>query len=82
MISAGKDISQPRQNAAAIARDRIVVMKQRLARMLAALEGNATIPTDNHPLVREKRAERDRAALDLKRTTIRWPAGTVNVYAP
>jgi membrane fusion protein, multidrug efflux system len=69
------------QNAAAIARDRIVVMKQRLARMLAALEGNAAIPTDNHPLVREKRAERDRAALDLKRTTIRAPIGgtAVNV---
>ena len=37
--------------------------------MLAALGGNPDIATDDHALVREKRAERDRAALDLKRTT-------------
>ena len=39
------------------------------------------MPTDDHPLVREKQAERDRAALDLKRTTITAPIGgtAVNV---
>ena len=63
------------QNAAAVARDRIGVVKRRLTRMLAALGGNPTSPTDDHPLVREKRAERDRAALDLKRTTIAAPIG-------
>ena len=69
------------QNEAAVARDRIGVMKKRLARMLAALGGNPEIATDDHPLVREKRAERDAAALDLERTTIRAPlSGTaVNV---
>ncbi len=69
------------QNAAAVARDRVGVVKKRLARMLAALGGNPKIATDDHPLVREKRAERDRAALDLNRTTIRAPvSGTaVNV---
>jgi membrane fusion protein (multidrug efflux system) len=69
------------QNAAAVARDRIVVMQRRLARMLTALMGKPEIAADAHPLVREKRAERDRAALDLKRTTLRAPiAGTaVNV---
>ena len=69
------------QNAAAVARDRIIVMKRRLARMLAALGGKPDIPTDDHPIVREKRAERDRAALDLKRATIVAPiSGTaVNV---
>ncbi len=69
------------QNAAAVARDRIAVMKRRLARMLAALEGDPTIAADDHPLVREKRAERDRAALDLAHATIKAPiAGTaVNV---
>jgi membrane fusion protein, multidrug efflux system len=68
------------QNAAIVARDRVSVVKGRLARMLAAL-GDPEIPTDDHPLVREKRAERDRAALDLKRTTILAPiTGTaVNV---
>ena len=66
------------QNAAAVARDRIAVMKRRLVRMLAALQGNPDIATDDHALVREKRAERDRAALDLARTTIRAPvSGTV-----
>jgi membrane fusion protein (multidrug efflux system) len=69
------------QNAAAMARDRVGVVKRRLVRMLSALGGKADIPTDDHPLVREKRAERDRAALDLKRTTLVAPiAGTaVNV---
>ncbi len=69
------------QNAASVARDRIGVVKKRLARMLAALVGNPNIATDDHPLVREKRAERDRAALDLARTTIAAPIGgtVVNV---
>ncbi len=69
------------QNAAAVARDRVGVVKQRLARMLAALGGNPRIATDDHPLVREKRAERDRAALDMARTTITAPIGgtAVNV---
>jgi membrane fusion protein, multidrug efflux system len=69
------------QNAVAVARGRVGVVKQRLARMLAALGGNPEIATDDHPLVREKRAERDRAALDLARTTIVAPiSGTaVNV---
>lgn len=68
-------------NAAAVARDRVAVVKKRLVRMLAALGGNPKIATDDHPLVREKRAERDRAALDLERTTILAPiSGTaVNV---
>jgi membrane fusion protein, multidrug efflux system len=69
------------QNAAAVARDRVGVVKKRLARMLAALMGNPNIATDDHPLVREKKAERDRAALDLARTIITAPiSGTaVNV---
>jgi membrane fusion protein, multidrug efflux system len=69
------------QNAAIVARDRIGVVKRRAARMLAALVGNPDIATDDHPLVREKRAERDRAALDLARTTITAPVGgtAVNV---
>jgi membrane fusion protein (multidrug efflux system) len=69
------------QNAALVARDRVGVVRKRLARRLAALGGNPDIATDDHPLVREKRAERDRAALDLQRTTISAPiSGTaVNV---
>ena len=69
------------QNAAIVAHDRINVMRKRLARMQAALGGNPDLPTDDHPLVREKRAERDSAALDLKHTTILAPIGgtAVNV---
>jgi membrane fusion protein, multidrug efflux system len=69
------------QNAAGVAKDRIGVVKRRLARMLAALVGNPNIATDDHPLVRERKAERDRTALDLARTTIAAPIGgtAVNV---
>jgi membrane fusion protein (multidrug efflux system) len=41
--------------------------------------GNPEIATDEHPLVREKRAERDRAALDLARTTIFAPISGILV---
>ena len=61
------------QNAAIVGRDRVAVVRHRLARMLAALAGDPESPIDDHPLVREKLAERDRAALDLQRTTIRAP---------
>jgi membrane fusion protein (multidrug efflux system) len=69
------------QNEASVARDRITVVKKRLERMLAAIGGSPALPTDQHPLVREKRAQRDAAALDLARTTILAPvSGTaVNV---
>jgi membrane fusion protein (multidrug efflux system) len=69
------------QNEASVARDRIIVVKKRLQRMLAAIGGSPDLPTDQHPLVREKRAQRDAAALDLARTTILAPvSGTaVNV---
>ena len=48
--------------------------------MLTALGGDPAM-TDQHPMVREKQAERDRAALDLERTTIAAPIGgtAVNV---
>ena len=69
------------QNAAVGARDRVAIVRSRLARMLAALGGDPEMPTDEHPLVREKKAERDRAKLDLERTTIKAPIGgtAVNV---
>jgi membrane fusion protein (multidrug efflux system) len=68
-------------NDAAVARDRLAVVKKRLARMLAALGGNPNLPIDDYPAVREKKAARDSAALDLARTVIRAPvSGTaVNV---
>jgi membrane fusion protein, multidrug efflux system len=69
------------QNAAYAARDRVAIVKSRLNRMLAVLGSDPEMPTDEHPLVRQKKAERDRARLDLERTVIKAPIGgtAVNV---
>jgi membrane fusion protein (multidrug efflux system) len=67
------------QNEAEVARERINVVRRRLARVLTTLQGNPDLPTDQHPRVREQIAARDRAALDLARTTITAPTGGVVV---
>ncbi len=69
------------ENNVTVARDRLNVVHRRLERMLTMLNGNPDLPTEQHSLVREKQAERDRAALDLARTTIVAPLNgtTVNV---
>jgi membrane fusion protein (multidrug efflux system) len=60
------------------ARDRVGILRERIARVEAALGGNPAIATDATALVRERRATRDRAALDLTNTQIKAPAnGTV-----
>ncbi|MGH6816839.1 MAG: HlyD family secretion protein, partial [Hyphomicrobiaceae bacterium] len=64
---------------AVAARDRVAVMREKVQRMAAQLDGDPSRPIDRHSLVREKRAERDRAALDLARTTIRAPVGGIAV---
>jgi len=63
------------------AEDRATVMRKKIERMAAQLGGNPERPIDQHPMVREKQAERERAELDLARTIIRAPVdGTaVNV---
>lgn len=66
------------QNDADVARERINVVRQRLVRLLTTLKGDPDLPVDEHPNVRERLVERDRAALDLARTQIRAPvSGTV-----
>ena len=67
------------QNDAAVARDRLNVVRKRLERVLAALGGNPDIATDDHPTVRDKLADRDRAALDLSHTTLVAPLDGVAV---
>jgi len=67
------------QNDAAVARDRLTVVRRRLDRVLAALGGNPDIPTDAHPMVRDKLADRDRAALDLAHTEMRAPLDGIAV---
>jgi membrane fusion protein (multidrug efflux system) len=60
---------------AQVAQDRMNVLRQRLVRVLTTLKGDPELPVDDHPQVREKIAERDRAALDLARTEIKAPTG-------
>jgi membrane fusion protein, multidrug efflux system len=61
------------------ARDRIGMLRERIARVEASLGGKPDQPTDNYALVREKKASRDRAALDLANTEIKAPADGVVV---
>jgi len=63
------------QNDADVARERINVVRQRLVRLLTTLKGDPDLPVDEHPNVRERLVERDRAALDLARTEIKAPVG-------
>jgi membrane fusion protein (multidrug efflux system) len=67
------------QNDASVARNRLTVVRARLQRVLTMLGGDPDIATDQHPLVRDKRADRDRAALDLAHTRIVAPVSGIAV---
>lgn len=67
------------QNDAQVARERINVARQRLSRILTNLQGKPDLPADQHPRVREQLAARDRALLELRRTTITAPVGGIVV---
>ena len=79
-IVASSKFEEVESNATA-AVDRVAVMRKKVERVAAQLGNNPARPVDEHPLVREKRAERERAQLDLTRTVIRAPLSgtTVNV---
>ena len=63
------------------ARDQTAIIMQEMAEVRAKLGGDPARPTDEHPAVREARAQRDAAALDLKRTDVRAPvAGIVTNF--
>lgn len=63
------------------ARDQTFIIEQEMAEARARLGGDPERPTPEHPAVREARALRDAAALDLKRTEVRAPvAGIVTNF--
>ncbi|WP_051150112.1 HlyD family secretion protein [Reyranella massiliensis] len=66
-------------NEARGAADRVRTAKEKLQRVLTALNGDPQLPADQHPMVREKMAARERAALDLARTAVRAPVDGVVV---
>ncbi|HVY21318.1 MAG TPA: HlyD family secretion protein [Bauldia sp.] len=51
--------------------------KEREESSLSALGGNASIKTEDHPMVQAAQARRDQAALDLSNTTVTAPADGV-----
>lgn len=64
---------------ASTARDKVMVVKQKIQRILALLTNDPNLPAEKHALVREKMAARDRAALDLHRTRIVAPVDGIVV---
>jgi len=67
------------QNDARAAADRVTSVREKLQRVLVALNGDPQMSAEEHHLVRDKTAARERAALDLSRTTIRAPIDGVVV---
>jgi membrane fusion protein (multidrug efflux system) len=67
------------QNEARAASDRVATVKQKIRRVLTALNGDPDMPAEQHAQVRDKQAARERAALDLARTTVRAPVDGVVV---
>lgn len=77
-VVASSKFEEVESNAIA-ARDRVAVQRDKVERTLASLGRQPERPIDQHPLVRQKIAERDRAKLDLERTTITAPVAGIAV---
>jgi membrane fusion protein (multidrug efflux system) len=61
------------ENNAIAAIDRVAVVRKKVERVATQLVGDPNRPVDEHPMVREKQAELERAELELSRTVIRAP---------
>ncbi|MEK9671901.1 MAG: HlyD family secretion protein [Rhodospirillaceae bacterium] len=70
------------ENDARVARDRVALARQKIARIKTSLGGDPGGPVDDHPLVRTKMAALEQAILDLDRTTLKSPADGRVVSVP
>ncbi|MSP00786.1 MAG: HlyD family secretion protein [Acetobacteraceae bacterium] len=77
VVSASK--LEEAQNESSVANDRLIVVRRRLERVLTTLGNDPNIATDDHAMVRDKIADRDRAALELARTTLAAPLDGIAV---
>jgi membrane fusion protein (multidrug efflux system) len=74
-----EDLYDEAQNTLETAKKRLVAMRERAARALAALDGKPTAPAESHPRYQQALAMRDAARLDMARTQVAAPApGTVS----
>lgn len=55
-------------------RQQVAAAEQQINNMLASLGGDPNLPTDQHPVVLQAKAQADQAALDLADTVVRAPA--------
>jgi membrane fusion protein (multidrug efflux system) len=60
-----------------VARHRVEAVRQDIAGTLASLGGDPEVPTDHHPNVLEALTERERAQLDVLRTTVVAPLSAI-----
>ncbi|MCB1475555.1 MAG: HlyD family secretion protein [Rhodobiaceae bacterium] len=65
-----------------VAKTKIDVAEQEMAQIRAQLGGDPDIPVEQHPRYLAAKATRDRAALDLERTTVRAPLNGIASNIP
>ncbi|MDP6572299.1 MAG: HlyD family secretion protein [Rhodospirillales bacterium] len=66
----------------AVARQRVAVARQNLSRILASLGGGADMPVERDPRYLIAKAERDRAALDLRHAVVVAPIAGIAGKVP
>ena len=66
----------------AMSRQRVAVVRQNLSRILASLGGAADTPVERDPRFLEAKAERDRAALDLRNAVVVAPIAGIAGKVP
>ena len=69
-----EDLYDEAQNNLATAKKRLVALRERANRALAALDGKPDTPPEKHPRYLQALAMRDTAQLDLERTRVSAPA--------